>query len=180
LTWEEEKKLLAAAPPALRALVVLLVETGLRVGREALPLKWQDVDFFCGSIIVRESKTLAGRRFIPLSRVCKAELLKWRSVIGPVASSYMFPNLDNPSAHLKGMRKPWVKALKGAGINYFPIYNLRATFASRLSASGASDNMVAGMLGHSSPSIVQTYAKVDEFRSDAIQKLESLRATSKN
>lgn len=171
---------MAVAPPLLRALVFLLFETGLRVGREALSLKWQDIDFFSVSIIVRESKTPAGRRFIPLSKECKAELLNWRNVIGPELSLYVFPNLDNPTAHLKGVRKPWIKALKDAGIMYFPIYNLRATFASRLSASGASDNMVAGMLGHSSPSIVNTYAKVDEFRSAAIQKLECLRATSKN
>jgi hypothetical protein len=45
-----------------------------------------------------------------------------------------------------------------------------------LSAAGASDNLVAGMLGHSSASIVSTYAKVvDEFRHSAIQKLETLR-----
>jgi integrase len=75
LTWEKEKKLLAVVPPMVRALVVLLIEAGLRIGREALSLKWQDVDFFSGSIIVRESKTLAGRSFIPLSKVCKAELL---------------------------------------------------------------------------------------------------------
>jgi len=46
-------------------------------------------------------------------------------------------NRASPSTHLKGVRKPWVKALKDAGISYFPIYNLRATFASRLSAAGA-------------------------------------------
>jgi hypothetical protein len=37
--------------------------------------------------------------------------------------------------------------------------------------------MVAGMLGHSSPSIVSTYAKVvDEFRRQAIEKLEGFRS----
>lgn len=180
LTWEEERKLLHKALPMLKTLIVLLLETGLRIGREALPLKWEDVDLLSGSIMVRESKTLAGRRVIPLSKDCKAELLRWRSVAGPAVSPYVFPNLANPGAHLKGVRKPWVKALKNAGITYFPIYNLRATFASRLSAAGASDNMVAGMLGHSSPSIVNTYAKVDEFRNDAIQKLETLRVASKN
>jgi len=40
--------------------------------------------------------------------------------------------------------------------------------------------MVAGMLGHSSVSIVNTYAKVDEFGGEAIRKFETLRATSVN
>jgi integrase len=58
----------------------------------------------------------------------------------------------------------------------FWIYNLRHTFASRLSATGLSDFFVAQMMGHSTPSILQTYAKViDEYRRSAIQKLEDLR-----
>jgi integrase len=53
---------------------------------------------------------------------------------------------------------------------------LRHTFASRLSATGLSDLFVAQMMGHSTPSILQTYAKViDEYRRSAIQKLEELR-----
>ena len=180
LTWDEEKRLLAVAAAMLRALIVLLLETGLRIGREALPLRWENVDFLDGAIIVRKSKTLAGRRCIPLSETCKKELLEWRSLAGPEVSPYVFPNMRKATVHLKGVRKPWVKALKAASISYFPIYNLRATFASRLSAAGAPDNMVAGMLGHSSVSIVNTYAKVDEFRGEAIRKLETLRATSVN
>jgi len=62
-----------------------------------------------------------------------------------------------------------------------PTYNLRATFASRLSAAGTPDNLVAGLLGHSSPSIVHTYAKVlDEYRRDAIKKLEEHRQSQKS
>ena len=94
---------------------------------------------------------------------------------GPTFSPFVFADPNNPTAHLQSVRKTWTRALKLAKLPYFPIYNLRATFASRLSAAGASDNMVAGMLGHSSPSIVSTYAKVvDEFRRQAIQKLEKL------
>jgi len=177
LTWDEEKRALAVASLMLRALIVLLLETGLRIGREALPLKWEDVNFLGGSIVVRQSKSLAGRRCIPLSETCKAELLKWRSITGPKVSPYVFPNMHEPAVHLKGVRKPWVKALKAASISYFPIYNLRATFASRLSAAGAPDNMVAGMLGHSSVSIVNTYAKVDEFRGEAIRQSPSPKPT---
>jgi integrase len=74
------------------------------------------------------------------------------------------------------VRKTWARALKTAKLEGRPIYDLRATFASRLSAAGEPDNFVAGMLGHSSTSIVPIYAKVvDEFLRAAIQKLETLR-----
>jgi len=44
LSIEEQRRLEPVAPPLLRTLIVLLADTGLRVGKEALPLKWQDVD----------------------------------------------------------------------------------------------------------------------------------------
>jgi integrase len=173
ITYEEEARLLGAASPQLRVLVLLLLETGMRIGKEALPLKWVDVDFVNDQILVRESKTLAGRRNIPISSLCRAELQEWKRLTGPDFSPFLFPSPANPKQHLKAVRKSWAAALKKAKLEYFRIYDLRANFASRLSASGAPDNLVAGVIGHSTTSIVNTYAKVvDEYRRDAIKKLE--------
>jgi integrase len=175
-TYDEEERILAVANPHIRALAVLILETGLRSNREALALEWEDIDFGSDTIRVRESKTAAGIRNVPLSGRCKAELLAWRHRVGPEFSSYVFPNMRKPDRHLTQIRKSWANALKSAGIPYFWLYNLRHTFASRLSAAGVSDLFVAQMIGHSSSSIVQTYAKaIDEHRRDAIRKLESLR-----
>ena len=176
LTSDEEPRLLEVASPQIRLLVVLIVNTGLRVGKEALPLEWRDVDFLNGVICIRESKTLAGRRNVPLSKECKDELIRWRALVGPEFSRFVFPNLKNPSFHVKSVKKSWATTLKLAGIDFFPIYNLRATFASRLSAAGVADLFVAQMMGHSTPSILQTYAKViDEYHRNAIDKLEAFR-----
>jgi hypothetical protein len=50
----------------------------------------------------------------------------------------------------------------------------------KLSAAGASDLFVAQMIGHSSPGILQRYFKaIDEYRRDAIRKLEELREAHK-
>ncbi len=168
---------MTVAPALIRVLVVLLTEAGLRVNKEALPLKWeQDVDFLDDVIHVRQSKTPAGRRNIPMSVLLREELLYWKELTG-ARSAYVFPNPRSSTGHLRVVRKTWATTLKLAGIPYFPIYNLRATFASRLSAAGAPDNFVAQMLGHSaSSSILQTYAKaVDEYRRDAIRRLEEFR-----
>lgn len=176
LSFDEQKRLEAAAPPHLRTLIVLLTETGLRVGKEALALKWEDVDLAQGVLHVRLSKTPAGRRVVPLSKHCARALKEWMKLAGPKFSTYVFANPHSPEGHLKSVRKTWDRALKCAKVEKRPIYHLRATFASRLSAAGTSDNLVAGMLGHSSPGIVNTYAKiVDEYRRAAIQKLEELR-----
>jgi hypothetical protein len=74
------------------------------------------------------------------------------------------------------VKRSWRTALEAAEIPYFPVYNLRATFASRLSASGTPDRFVAQMIGHSSTSILDTYAKaIDEFRRESIKKLKAYR-----
>jgi len=178
LTFEEEDRVLAAAMPHLRTLAVLILETGMRSNREALALPWTDVDFVTDVVKVRESKTEAGERTIPISARCKVELLRWRELLGPEFSSYVFPNMRNPSKPLKDIRRSWAKALKDAGLQYFWIYDLRHTLASRLTQAGVSPLFVAQIIGHSGTSILNTYVRaVDEYRRDAIHKLEKLRDT---
>jgi integrase len=138
---------------------------------------WEAIDFENDSIRVRESKTRAGIRNIPLSARCKAELSRWRDMFGPEFSPFVFPKVRIPTQPLKDVRHSWEKTLKEAGIPRFVLYNLRHSYASRLSAVGDSDLFVAQMIGHSSPSILQTYAKaIDEYRRDAVRKLEEMRA----
>ena len=175
LSFEEQGRLVTVAPPHMRLLVVLISETGLRVGKEALALRWEDVDLVNDVIRVQESKTLAGRREIPLSGFCKEELLRWHHFAGPDFSPWVFFNSSKPSVRLKAVRKTWASALKNAGVPYFRIYDLRATFASRLSAAGVPDVFVSQMMGHAG-GLLQTYAKaIREYRQDAIRKLEEYR-----
>jgi integrase len=127
LSYDEQNKLIAAASLHLRALIILLTETGLRVDKEALQLRWTDIDFENSQLVVRNSKTLAGRRNVPLSELCKAEMLRWKQMMGPEFSEFVFPNLKTPTKPVKSVRKTWSTALKNAGISFFPIYNLRQT-----------------------------------------------------
>jgi integrase len=176
LTFEEEDRVLAAAAPHIRALAVLILETGTRSRREALSLVWSDVDFVNDLIRVRESKTRAGERTIPISDRCKTELLRWRGLLGPEFSSFVFPSMRDPSKSLKDLRRSWARALKDSGLQYFWLYDLRHTLASRLTQAGVSPIFVAQIIGHSSTSILSTYARaIDEYRKDAIHKLETLR-----
>src|SRR5580658_6281100 len=111
VTFDEEKRILDVADPHIRALAVLILETGLRSNREALALKWEDIDFDSDIIWVRDSKTAAGIRNVPVSGRCKAELLAWRYRVGPEFSPYVFPNMRKPDRHLTQIRKSWGKAL---------------------------------------------------------------------
>ena len=178
LTFEEQERLVECSTPLLRVFICLVTESGLRTHREALPLKWQDVDFVDAVIHVLQSKTVAGRRVVPLSTLCSAEMQQWRRLTGPNYSPYIFPNHRNTSVYLKSIRKPWVAALKKAEIAYFPAYCLRATFASRLAAAGVPDVFVSQLMGHAG-GLLQTYAKaITEYRRDAIRKLEAFRESA--
>jgi len=179
LTWEEQERILAVASPRLRVFTVLGVETGMRTG-EMLKLRWKEIDFLNDVLQVGISKSSAGIRAVPISAHCRAELLRWRNLIGPEFSEWVFPNFANHRHPLQhGGRKAWAKALEKAGLPFFPIYYLRHTFASRLTSAGVSPLTIAQMLGHSSTQIVPRYAQVmDQNRLDAMKKLEELRHTA--
>jgi integrase len=86
--------------------------------------------------------------------------------------------MRSPSKPLKDVRRSWAKALKDAGLPYFWIYHLRHTLASRLTHAGVAPLFVAQIIGHFSTSILSTYARAaDEYKRDAIHKLEHLRET---
>jgi integrase len=65
LTFEEEERLLKCAEPHIRMLTILIIETGLRLNKEALSLRWAQVDFANGVIEITRSKTEAGERLYP-------------------------------------------------------------------------------------------------------------------
>jgi integrase len=178
LTFEDERRLMSAIPPNsyLRPLLVLLIETGLRVFREALPLKWEDIDFQNHVLHVRSSKTAAGERLVPLSQYCELTLLQWHQFLGGTFR-HVFPNVRSVDAPLRDIHRAWKDLLIKAEVPDMWLHDLRATFASRLSACGLSTFQIAQLLGHSSGRIVAVYAKsFDEGRRDAILRLESYRA----
>ena len=176
LTWEEQERLLSVASPRLRMLIVLGTETGMRTG-EMLSLRWEDVDLASQILQVKASKTQSGIRAVPISALCKSELLRWRDLVGADYSEWVFPRFENRRDKLQcAGRKSWANALKKAGIEFFPIYYLRHCHATRLTTAGVSPLTIAAMLGHSSTQIVPRYAQVmDQNRLEAIKRLDALR-----
>ncbi|HXP78856.1 MAG TPA: tyrosine-type recombinase/integrase [Verrucomicrobiae bacterium] len=169
---EEEQKLLAVAKGYLRPLIVLLLDTGLRVGKEALPLRWADLDLLNGVVYVRQSKTQAGIRSLPMTARLKAELARWKQLMGK-QSDFVFAYPLDQSKHLLQVPKTWARALKDAKVEPRRIYDLRSTFATRLNAAGVPQVFIDQLMGHSG-GLAQTYSKaIDEYRRAAIDKLEA-------
>ena len=83
---------------------------------------------------------------------------------------------QRPLTHIRCVKTAWHNALKIAGLPRFPIYQCRATFATR-PAAGVSDTIIDQLLGHSRRDVLRFYtARVPEYLRDAINLLDQLRS----
>jgi integrase len=173
-TIAEEQHLLSVAKGYLRPLILLLLDTGLRPNAEALALRWRDVDFDRSMVTVISSKTPAGLRTVPMTGRLKEELLRWRKLTGPQNSQFVFFYPQDPSKHLRHVRKSWAHALKEANVPKRRLYDCRSTFCSRMYAAGIQPVLIELLMGHAGSGLIHTYAKADDdFKRDAAAKLEA-------
>ena len=176
ISFPEEQRILLCCDARLRLIVTVLLYTGMRVGIEALRLKWSDVDFDESIITVAQSKTAAGLRALPMTAFVASELQKWHASTSGV-SEYVFFNPQRPSTHIHSVKTAWHNALKLAGISRLPIYQCRHSFATRLAGLGVSDTIIDQLLGHSRRDVLRFYtARVPEYLRDAVNLLEKMRS----
>ncbi len=179
LTYDEEDRVKQFAPPLLAMLITLLADTGLRVKKEALPLRWSDVSLDSEPkawIRIVDSKSPAGIRSVWLTNNCRDALKNWRDLFGPSFSSFVFPSPRNPAVHFVDYKTAWRTAVKKAGLSDRRIYDLRSTFASRANQCRATGLTVAHLLGHANTQILPTYVRpLDENTKAVIDALEAAR-----
>lgn len=144
LTNGEVQKLLDVSGPY-RSVWEFFLLTGLRKG-ELVNLQWQDIDFKGGWFQVRQSKTQAGIRKIPLSKRLKEILASLPKKSGHVFTTQKGTPLRN------NLRRAFHTCLRHAGIDPtgLDIHALRYTFATRLASQGVHPKYVQALLGHTS------------------------------
>jgi len=92
------------------------------------------------------------------------------AITGP--SPFLFPNDRNPSGHIGDLRTTWEKSLRRAKVPYFRIYDLRSTYATRLSAGGVADEWVTQMLRQSDAQVFKKYSQMKlQMKREALDKL---------
>jgi len=178
LLYDEEDRIKQFAPPLLSMLITLLAETGMRVQKEALPLRWSDVSLDTQPAWIRivDSKTSAGIRTVWLTDYCRDALRKWLGFLGANLSPFVFPSPRNPSLHFRDYKTAWRTALKKAGLSDHRIYDLRSTFASRANQCRATGLTVAHLLGHANTSVLPAYVRpLDENTRAVISALDAAR-----
>jgi integrase len=180
---EDERLLTGAAErdPWLYALIVTLLETGMRVG-EALALTWADVSFTRGTLLVRAATTKTGlARDVPMTAPVRAVLLMRQQ--GPDGvdfppGAYVFGNAVGE--RVKDARRPWERLRQAVGLADLHLHDLRREFACRLRESGAPDHEVAAWLGHANISTTSTYLRTNRTSMQhALKRFEQARPLCK-
>jgi integrase len=69
-------------------------------------------------------------------------------------------------------KKTWERALRKAGLQYFRLYDLRSTHATRLSAGGVADERVTQMLRQTDAKVLKKYSQMKlQMKREALARL---------
>ncbi len=195
LTEDEEAKLLSAASPFLRSMLVAALDTGMRRG-EMLALRFADVDMTRLLITLRGATTKSKKtRFVPIATERLRAVLNWLRIDAAGSEkpdeALVFSNeAGEPvgsfrtawvTAVLKahGMEPAWVQELNWRDLTAeckaafrktdLHWHDLRHEYASRLVERGVPLAQVRDLLGHASITTTERYDN---------QKLENLQAAA--
>jgi integrase len=167
LSRDEARRLIAQAALRIKPVLILALNTGMRKG-EILSLKWKDIDFIKGFILISESK--AGKsRTIPMNGPVFETLRGMEE-----CSDYVFFN-PGTQAHVQDIKTGFKAACRRAKIKELRVHDLRHTAASWMVEAGVDLVTVSKILGHSSIQMTMRYAHpTPENMRRAVEKLAGI------
>ena len=143
------ERLLQAAEPALKPLILVAYETGIRIG-VVKQLKWSQIDLQRRTVHLSSSqtKTKQSRTIVLSERVAHAiaELPR------PLHSHFVFLNRRTQRPWVN-IRKMWLRACKKAGLEGLWIHDLRRSFVTNARRSGVPESVIMAMTGHRTRSV---------------------------
>src|SRR5437667_2399921 len=174
LSLEECQRLIASCiAPHIRAIVTVALHTGMRLS-EILNLRWQDLDFSSGFILVRDSKN--GPRQVPSDSMLSTLLRSWPRLSD---QDIVFTSVLT-GGRIVDIRAGFLNACKRAGITGLHFHDLRHTFASQFVMAGGDLYILKEILGHKSITMTQRYAHLSPtYKIKAIDRMNTLWAGAK-
>ena len=170
VSWSEQQRIEFQAPEYLRNIIRIISETGLRVYKELMPMKKEQVDLENAVVWIPDSKTPNGIAEVPLTDLAVSAFREQIRIAGP--GVWLFPSDENPLGHQKTLKTVWHATLRRAKVPYFRIYDLRSTYATRLSAGGVADEWVTQLLRQGDAKVFKKYSQMKlQMKREALQKL---------
>jgi len=170
LTKDEEVRLLDSSPPALQAILLCALHTGMRKN-EILSLKWDNVDLNKKLITLEHTNTKSKKiRRIPVNSILRKILLEQKLKVG--SSNYVFLSTKgSPYKRHDSLKQAYKGACRRARIKGLRFHDLRHTAATRMIESGASIVAVSRILGHADLKTTMRYAHPEDTLKDAVEAL---------
>ena len=170
VSWSEQQRLEAAAPVYLKNVIRIITETGLRIYKELTPMKKDQVDLANAVVWIPDSKTPNGIGDVPLTDVAVDAFRDQLKITGD--GPYLFPSDLGTTGHQTTFKTAWTATLRRARVPYFRIYDLRSTYATRLSAGGVADEWVTQLLRQGDAKVFKKYSQMKlQMKREALQKL---------
>jgi integrase len=170
VSWSEQKRIEQHGQPHLRNIVRIITETGLRVYKELMSMKKDQVDLLNAVVWIPESKTPNGVAEVPLTPIAVEAFREQLALAGQ--GEYLFPSDLNPTGHQVELKTVWSKTLRRAKVPYFRIYDLRSTYATRLSAGGVADEWVTQLLRQGDSQVFKKYSQMKlQMKREALEKI---------
>ena len=170
VTWSEQQKIEFAAPAYMSNVVRIVTETGLRIYKELTPMKKDQLDLENRTVWIPDSKTPNGVAEVPLTEIAVDAFRKQFALSG--TSPFLFPSDENVDGYQKTFKTVWHATLRRAGVRYFRIYDLRSTYATRLSAGGVADEFVTQLLRQGDAKVFKKYSQMKlQMKREALAKL---------
>jgi integrase len=102
------------APPHLRNIVRILTETGLRINKELLSIRKDQLDISNATVWIPDSKTENGVAEVPLTPIAVDAFRSQLSLAGP--GDWLFPSPRTIGQHCKSVKRIWRTALRKAEV----------------------------------------------------------------
>jgi integrase len=170
MSWSEQSKIEEHAPAYLRNVIRIITETGLRVYKELACLKKEQVDLANKVVFIADSKTPTGVAEVPLTDIAVEAFKSQLELAGP--GTWLFPSSKKPNESQANFKKTWERTLRKAGVPYFRLYDLRSTYATRLSAGGVADEWVTQLLRQTDAKVFKKYSQMKlQMKREALGKI---------
>ncbi len=143
----------------LTPMVLLVLQTGLRPGRELFELAWGAINTHASTLTVTGLTAKTGKsRTIPLNAEALAVLRTWRKCAA-ATDGLVFPSVNGKP--FDNIKKAWGTVAATAKLRDCPPYALRHTFATRLVMANKPLPVVQKLMGHSSITMTMRYTHVE-------------------
>jgi integrase len=170
MNWSEQQRIEFQAPEYLRNIIRIITETGLRVYKELMPMKKEQIDLENTLAWIPDSKTPNGIAEVPLTDLASEAFREQMRISG--SGPWLFPNDDSSTGYQKSLKTVWRLTLRRAKVPYFRIYDLRSTYATRLSAGGVADEWVTQLLRQGDAKVFKKYSQMKlQMKREALKKL---------